>query len=107
MQNICRWYVTILENYDQDTSNISIYNSLVQISRWAYQWKISLKPDIKKQATEVYFSPRRAKSLPQPIIFSNNNVLTSPCQKQLFLVSDSKLSFNEYVNQKINKSTEY
>ena len=59
---------------DLDTSNISICNSLVKISRWAYQWKISLKPDIKKQATEVYFSPRRAKPLPQPIIFNNNNV---------------------------------
>ena len=59
---------------DLDTSNISICNSLVKISRWAYQWKISLKPDIKKQATEVYFSPSRAKPLPQPIIFNNNNV---------------------------------
>ena len=40
--------------------------------------------------------------MPPPIIF-NNNVLTSPCQKQVGLVLDSKLSFNEHVNQKINK----
>ena len=59
-------------------------------------------PDINKQATEVYFSQRREKSLPPPIIF-NNNVLTSPCQKHLGLVLDSKLSFNDHVNQKINK----
>ena len=38
-----------------------------------------------------------------PPIFNNNNVLTSPCQKHLGLVLDSKLSFNEHVNQKINK----
>ena len=44
----------------------------------------------------------RAKSLPTLIIFNNNNV-TSPCQKHLGLVLDSKLSFNEHVNQKINK----
>ena len=37
-------------------------------------------PGINKQATEVYFSQRREKSLPPPIIF-NNKVLTSPFQK--------------------------
>ena len=63
---------------------------------------MSFNPDINKQATEVYFSQRREKSLPPPIIF-NNNVLTSPCQKHLGLVLDSKLSFNDHVNQKINK----
>ena len=40
--------------------------------------------------------------MPQPIIF-NNNVLTSPYQKYLDLVLDSKFSFNEHVTQKINK----
>ena len=47
----------------------------------------------------------RAKSLPTLIIFNNNNV-TSPCQKHLGLVLDSKLSFNDHVNLKIN-ATEY
>ena len=88
---------------DLDTCNIAINNDLVKISRWAYQWKMSFNPDINKQATEVYFSQRREKSLPQPIIFNSNNVLTSPCQKHPGLVLDSKLSFNEHVNQKINK----
>ena len=46
-----------------DTSNIDINNDLVKISRWAYQWKM-FNPDINKQATEVYFSQRREKSLP-------------------------------------------
>ena len=58
---------------------------------------------INKQATEVHFSERREKSLPPPIIFNSNNVLTSLCQKNLGLALDSKLSFNEHVNQKINK----
>ena len=64
---------------------------------------MSFHPDINKQALEVYFSQRRAKSLPPPIIFNNNNVVNSPCRKHLGLVLDSKLSFNEHVNQKINK----
>ena len=88
---------------DIGTSNIDINSDLVKISRWGYQGKISFNPDINKQATEVYFFQRRAKSLLPLIIFNNNNVLTSPCQKHLGLVLDSKLSFNEYVNQKINK----
>ena len=89
--------------YVINTSNIDISNDTVKISRWANQWKMSFNPDINKQAREVYFSQRREKSLPPPIIFNNNNVLTSPCQKHLGLVLDSKLSFNEHVNQKINK----
>ena len=64
---------------------------------------MSFNPDINNQATEVYFSQRREKSLITPIIFSNNIILTFPCQKRLGLVLDSKLSFNEHVNQKINK----
>ena len=62
---------------DIDTSNIDINNDLVQINRWAYQWKMSLNPDINKQATEVYFSQGREKSLPPPIILNNINVLAS------------------------------
>ena len=64
---------------------------------------MSFNPDMNKQVTGVCFSQRRAKSLPPLIIFNNNNVLNSPCQKHLGLVLDSKLSFNEHVNQKINK----
>ena len=64
---------------------------------------MSFNPDINKQATEATFSQMREKSLPPPIIFCNNNVLTSPCQKHLDLVLDSKLSFNEFVNQRINE----
>ena len=63
---------------------------------------MSFNPDLNKQATEVCFSQRLAKSL-LPIIFNNNNVLTYPFQKHLGFALDSKLSFNELVNQKINK----
>ena len=83
---------------DINTSNIEFSNDLVKISRWAYQWKMSFNPDIDKQVTQ-----RSEKALPPPIFFNSNNVLTSPCQKHLGFVLDSKLSFNKHVNQKINK----
>ena len=60
-------------------------------------------PDINKQSAEAHFSQRREKSLSPPIILNSNNVLTSTRQKYLFLVLDSKLSFNEHINEKINK----
>ena len=88
---------------DIDIRNIDINNDLVKLSRWAYQWKMSFNPDINKQATKAYFSQSRRKTLPPPIIFSNNHVLTSPCQKHLGLISDSKRSFNEHVNQKLDR----
>ena len=107
LKSICKVFADDTSLYskinDIDTSNVDINNNLVKISRWAYQWKMMFNPDINKQATEVYFSQRRAKSLPPPIIFNNNNVLNSPCQKHLGLVLDSKLSLNDHVNQKIHK----
>ena len=104
LKSICKIFADDTSLYSQindiDTSNIDINNDLVKISRWAYQWKKSFNPHKNKQSTEVYFSQRRAKSLPSLIILNNNNVLTSPCQKHLVLVLDSKLSFSDHINQK-------
>ena len=74
---------------DIDISKIVLNNDLVKISTWAYRWEILFNPHINKQATEIYFSQRPVKSLAAPIIFNNNNLLTSP-----------KLSFNDIL---INK----
>ena len=88
---------------DIDTSNIDIGNDLVKMIRCAYQWKMSFKPDINKQATEVCFSQRREKYLYHLIIFNNNNLLTSPCRKHADLIVNSELSFNKHITQKISK----
>ena len=107
LKSICKIFADDASLYskinDIDTSNTDINNDLVKISRQAYQWKMLFNPDINRQTTEVYLFQRHAKSLPPPIIFNNSNVLTSPHQKHLGLVLDSKLGFSEYVNQKINK----
>ena len=82
---------------DLDTNNTESNNDSVKISRWAYSWKMLFSPAINKQATEVYVSQGREKFLSPPIILNNSNVLTSPCQKQLGLVLDSKLDFKEHI----------
>ena len=82
MQNTFRYMSLFSKINGIDISN-NDNKELVKISRWAYQWKMLFNPDINKQAAEVYFSQRYEKCLSSPIIFSNNNVLTSPSQKLL------------------------
>ena len=49
----------------------------VKISRWACQWKMSINPEVNKQATEqqmYIFQKGSEKSLFPPIIFNTNNI---------------------------------
>ena len=71
------------------------------ISQWAYQWKVLYNPDLNKQATEVCFSHKREKLLHEPLTFNNNKIQSTPAQKHLIL--DSKLDFNQNLDDKINK----
>ena len=59
--------------------------------------------DHVKQVIEVCFSHKRGKVAYPPLQFNNNNVQSANSQKHLGLVLDSKLDFNEHVNNKINK----
>ena len=60
-------------------------------------------PDPVKKTIEVCFSQKREKAVYPPLHFNNNNVQSANSQKHLGLVLDSKLDFNEHVNNKINK----
>ena len=64
---------------------------------------MSLNPDPSKQAQEVIFS-RKMKKLPHPsLIFNNNNVLQTSSQKHLGVTLDIKLTFEEHLNNVLNK----
>ena len=85
-------------------SNFQINKDLETISKWAFfQWKILFNPDPVKQATELSFSHKRDKVVYPPLPFNNNDLQSASSQKHLGLVLDSKLDFNEHVNNKINK----
>ena len=73
------------------------------ISKWTFQCKFSFNPDPIKQAREVCFWHKRDKFVYPPLKFNNNDVQSANNQKHLGLVLDSKLHFNEHVNNKINK----
>ena len=56
-----------------------------------------------KQATEVYFSHKRLNVPHESFTFNNNKIQSEPAQKYLGLILDSKLEFNQHIDEKINK----
>ena len=62
---------------------------------------MSFNPDWAKQAQEIIFS-REKNATTHPTLFLNNSeIKLSSNQKHLGLFLDSKLSFNENINDKI------
>ena len=60
-------------------------------------------PDPTKQAKEVCFSHKRDNVPHEPLTFNNNKIQSAPAQKHLGLILDSKLDFNQHIDDKINK----
>ena len=78
-------------------------DDLKKINKWTFQWDMSLNPDPSKQAQEVICS-RKIKKLPHPLlVFNNNNVLQTSFQKHLGVTLDVKLTFDEHLNNVLNK----
>ena len=88
---------------DKNISAIQLNKDLKIISNWAYQWKMLFNPDPNKQALEVHFSQKRDKENYSSLSFNGDVILSVPCQKHLGLILDSKLDFNEHINNKISK----
>ena len=84
-------------------SEIEPNKDLKLISQWAYQWKMLFNPDPTKQATEVCFSHKHGNIPHKPLTFNNNKIQSAPAQKYLGLILDSKLDFNQHIDDKINK----
>ena len=78
-------------------------NNLYKISEWAFQWKMLFNPDPNKQALEVCFSHKRRKNNYPAATFNNKEVKLATSQKHLGLILDSKLDFQEHIDNKINK----
>ena len=84
-------------------SEIEPNKDLKLISQWAYQWKVLFNPDPTKQATEVCFSHKRDNVPHEPLTFNNNKIQSIPAQKHLGFILDSKLDFNQHIDDKISK----
>ena len=82
----------------------ALNSDLLKMQDWAYQWKISFNPDQTKQAQEVNISRRNNKTTDPPFFFNNFEIKFSPNQKHLGITLDSKLSFDEQINEKIHQA---
>ena len=63
----------------------------------------NFNPDPTKQAAEVCFSHKRDNVPHKRLAFNNNKIQSAPAQKHLGLILDSKLDFNQHIDDKINK----
>ena len=64
---------------------------------------MSFNPDPSKQAQEVLFSRKIQKTCHPSIYFNNKSVKQVPSQKHLGLILDSKLNFQEHLQNILNK----
>ena len=80
---------------------------MYQISKWAFQWKMSLNLDPSKQAQEIIFSGK-ANKISHPLLRFNNSVVSqTPYQKHLGIFLDVRLTFEDHLKlttTKVNKT---
>ena len=87
-----------------NTSASTLNSDLIKLQDWAYQWKTSFNPDRTKQAQEIFFSRKKNATTHSALFFNNSEIKLSSNQKHLGLTLDSKLSFNEHINDQINQA---
>ena len=90
--------------HDINTSANELNSDLKKVSNWAFQWKMSFNPDPSKQAQEVIFSRKLKKVTHPPSVFNNANVSQCKSQKQLHIILDSKLTFEDHYNTVLSKT---
>ena len=61
---------------------------------------MSFNPDRTKQAQGIIFSRKKNATTHPPLVFNNSEIKLSSNQKHLGLPLDSKLPFNEHINDK-------
>ena len=64
---------------------------------------MQFNPDQNKQAQKLYFSKKAGNKKLLDLNFNKSNVASSPSVKQLDMLLDSRLNFNEHVQSKTNK----
>ena len=84
-----------------NTSTTNLSNDLNKIKNWAIQWKMNFNPD--QQAQEVIFSRKLQKTNYNQVYFNHNSVKQVPSQKHLGMYLDTKLNFQEHLNNVLSK----
>ena len=81
-------------------NSANLLNSdLSKIDEWAVQWKMSYNPDPTKQAQEITFSRKISQRNHPGLMFNKSIVNVTTIHKHLGMIFNSKLSFDEHLNQ--------
>ena len=85
-----------------ESANV-INNDLLQISKWAYNWKMFFKTDPNKPAQEVLFSRKNKVQVHPTINLKNIQVEKTSYQKHRGILLDEKCNFKQHINSVISK----
>ena len=86
-----------------NTYTTNLNNDLNKMKNWANQWKMNFNPDPSKQSQEVIFSRKLQKTNHNQVYFNHNSVKKVPSQKHLEIYLDTKLNFQEHLNNVLSK----
>ena len=90
--------------HNNNTSAEILNRDLQKISQWSHKWKMSFNPDVSKQAQEVIFSRKQAKSVHPDLVFNNTPVHQTHYQKHLGVYLDMKLKFKLHIKEHFSKA---
>ena len=86
-----------------NTSTTNLSNDLNKTKNWAIQWKMNFNPDSSKQDQEVIFSRKLQKTNHNQVYFNHNSVKHVSSKKHLGTYLDTKLNFQEHLNNVLSK----
>ena len=88
-------------------THLCFNHDLEKISERAFQWKMKLNADHTKQAQEIIFSRKKTVSIHPVIYFNNIPVHSTASHKHLWIILESKLSYEiylQFVFSRVNKT---
>ena len=86
-----------------NTSTTNLNNDLNKIKNWAIQSTMNFNPDPSKQAQEVIFSRKFQNTNYDQVYFNHSPGEQVPFQKHVGMYLDTKLNFQEYLNNILSK----
>ena len=78
-----------------NTSALTLNSGLLKMQDWAYQWKMLFNSGRDKKKATMH----------PPLLFNNSEINLSSNQKHLGLALNSKLLFNEHINDRVHQTS--
>ena len=93
---------TIVQDPNSAASDLNHDLDLIRL--WEHKWRMSFNPNPRKQAVELIFSKKTAKTDHPPGFFNDAPVMNIDQHKHLGVILDPKLSFSAHIQAAISKS---